>query len=146
MLECGGNLFDAVSLAVKAALWTTQVPLVRSVNVDGNLIEMDVSDELSDCQKLNVQNAPIMVTVCKIGEKIIVDPNAAEEQCSTGSLVVSTSGHRFSTVLQTGMGSLHPTTLLECLKLGYTIGHRLDNALIQTLSEINSKQDVGFLK
>lgn len=65
MLECGGNLFDAVSLAVKAALWNTQVPLIREVDMDGNNINLNVSDNLNDCQKLDVQNAPVMVINCQ---------------------------------------------------------------------------------
>ncbi|XP_072399651.1 exosome complex component RRP42 [Diabrotica undecimpunctata] len=146
ILECGGNLFDAVSLAVKAALWNTQVPLVKNVNIDGNNVEINVSDELYDCKRLDVQNAPIMVTVCKIGEKCIVDPNAAEEQCSVGSVVVAVSGDKFSTVYQTGTGSLHPSTLIESLKLGLSVAQRLDEALWRTLEEVKPDQDIGFLK
>ncbi|KAG5882251.1 hypothetical protein JTB14_014948 [Gonioctena quinquepunctata] len=146
LLECGGNLFDAVSLAVKASLWNTQVPMVRRVNIDGNNVELNVSEDLCDCQRLNVKNAPVMVTVCKIGDKCIVDPNVAEEQCSVGSVVVAVSGDKFSTVLQTGTGSLHPSTLLESLKLGYTVAQRLDTALSETLSQIQPDQDIGFLK
>ncbi|CAH0546206.1 unnamed protein product [Brassicogethes aeneus] len=146
LLECGGNLFDAVSLAVKAALWNAQLPLVKSVHVDGNNIEMDVSEELYDCQKLDIKNAPVMVTVCKIGDYCIVDPNQAEEKCSVGSIVVAVSGDRLSTVLQTGAGSLHPTTLVESMKLGHTVGQRLNQALWEALQQIPEDQDVGFLK
>lgn len=146
ILECGGNLYDAVSLAVKAALWNTQIPLIKKVDVDGNNIELSVSDELYDCNKLDVANAPVMVTVCKIGDKCIVDPNQAEEQCSVGSVVVSLSGNKFSAVLQTGSGSLHSETLIECLKLGHQVGGRLNEALLGTLSKVKPDQDVGFLK
>ncbi|KAJ8919845.1 hypothetical protein NQ315_006374 [Exocentrus adspersus] len=146
LLECGGNLFDAVSLAVKAALWNTQVPLVKQVDIDGNNINLDVSDSLSDCQRMDVEKAPIMVTVCKIGERCVVDPNAAEEKCSVGSVVVAVAGRKISTVLQTGTGSLHPVTLLECLTLGVKIAQRLDTALWDTLRQIKPNQDVGFLK
>lgn len=118
LLEVGGNLFDAVSLAVKSALWNTQIPHVKSINIDGNNVELDVSQELYECDKLDIRNAPLMVTVCKIGEKCIVDPSATEEQCSVGSIVVAVSGDKYSTVLQTGAGSLHPTTLIECLAIG----------------------------
>ncbi|XP_057661974.1 exosome complex component RRP42 [Diorhabda carinulata] len=146
ILECGGNLFDAVSLAVKAALWNTQVPLVKNVNIDGNTVEINVSDELYNCTRLDVQKAPIMVTVCKIGEKCIVDPNAAEEQCSVGSVVVAVSGNKLSTVYQTGTGSLHPTTFLESINLGFRVAQRLDEALWESLDQIKPNQDVGFLK
>lgn len=54
-------MYDAVSIAVKSALWDTKVPLVRSVIIDGNNVDMDVSEELYDCQKLDVIGAPIMV-------------------------------------------------------------------------------------
>lgn len=146
ILECGGNLYDAVSLAVKASLWNTQLPLIKRIDMDGNNIELNVSDELYDCTKIDVSNAPVMVTVCKIGEKCIVDPNLAEEQCAVGSVVVSISGNKFSAVLQTGTGSLHPDTLIECLKLGHEVAGRLNGALLTTLDKIQSHQDVGFLK
>ncbi|KAJ8932182.1 hypothetical protein NQ314_014863 [Rhamnusium bicolor] len=87
-----------------------------------------------------------MVTVCKIGEQCIVDPNVAEEQCSVGAVVVAVSGDKFSTVLQTGTGSLHSSTLLECLKLGLKVAQRLDAGLYETLSHIQPNQDIGFLK
>jgi exosome complex component RRP42 len=148
LLECGGNLYDAVSIAVKTALWDTRIPLVRSVTVDGSNIDMDVSDELHDCQKLDVSGAPIMVTVCKIGEQCIVDPNVAEEQCSVGAVVIAVSRDKFSTVLQTGSGSLHPQTLLESLQMGQKVSHRISEALSEALEEVkkSANQDVGFLR
>ena len=42
ILECGGNLFDAVSLAVKAALFTAVIPNVSVTNVDGGEPELEV--------------------------------------------------------------------------------------------------------
>lgn len=54
-------MYDAVSIAVKAALWDTSIPLVRSVAIDGKDVDMDVSEELSDCKKLDVTGAPVMV-------------------------------------------------------------------------------------
>lgn len=156
-------MYDAVSIAVKAALWDTRIPLVKSVTVDGNNIDMEVSEELHDCQKLDVTGAPIMVkkkphgrffvnlfpqvTVCKIGEQCIVDPSAAEELCSVGALVISVSRNKFSTILQTGSGSLHPQTLLECLQTGHKVAQRLHDALIETLVDIKpSENSVGFLR
>ncbi|XP_060519950.1 exosome complex component RRP42 [Cylas formicarius] len=146
ILECGGNLYDAVSLAVKAALHTTKVPLVKSINVDGNNVDLEVSDSVFDCRQLDVKSAPVMVTVCKIGEHLIVDPSAAEEQCAMTSVVVAISGDKFSTVLQIGAGSLQPVSLIESLKLGHQIALRLDLALTETLNQISYNHDAGFLK
>lgn len=57
-----GNLFDAVSLAVKAALWDTHVPHIRKVDIDGNNVDISVSDNLYECKRLDTNNAPIMVS------------------------------------------------------------------------------------
>ncbi|XP_066147804.1 exosome complex component RRP42 [Euwallacea fornicatus] len=146
ILECGGNLFDAVSLAVKAALYNTQVPKIQAVNVDGDNVEIEVSDNVFDCESLDITNAPVLVTVCKIGECCIVDPSLGEEQCTVGSVVVSVSGDSFSTITSIGTGSLHEETLFECLDLGQKVGIRLNSALMEILSQIPAHQDIGFLK
>jgi len=145
ILECGGNLYDAVSIAVKAAMWNTRIPRVLSVSLDGNKVEMDVSENLHDCQQLDIISAPIMVTVSKIGEHCVVDPSAAEEQCSTAAVVVAVSQGRFTTVLQAGSGSLHPSTLIESLQLGSEVASQLDAALLDILKQVPAQKDVGFL-
>lgn len=164
-MEVGGNVYDAVSLAVKAALSDTLVPHVRSVTIDGNNVDMDVSDELHDCERLNVSGAPVMVnylqnetklprlnmfskqvTVCRIGDHCVIDPNSAEEECSVGALVVAIANGKFTTVLQTGAGSLHPSTLIEALKLGEEVAKELDETLLETLAQIDTNQEAGFLK
>ncbi|KAF5303919.1 hypothetical protein FQA39_LY01704 [Lamprigera yunnana] len=145
LLECGGNLYDAVSVAVKAALWNTEVPRVKSVNLDGNAVEMEVSENIHDCIKLDVISAPVMVTISKIGEHCVVDPSSAEEQCATAAVVVAVSQNMFTTVLQTGSGSLHLSTLRECLTLGLDMSSKLDAALIEVLQSKRNKKQIGFL-
>lgn len=88
ILECGGNVFDAVSLAVKAALFNTRVPLVTAAIMDGGNVDLTLSDDPFDCERLQIENVPILVTICKIGDQCVVDPSAEEELCSSASLVV----------------------------------------------------------
>ncbi|ERL88194.1 exosome complex component RRP42 [Dendroctonus ponderosae] len=146
ILECGGNLFDAVSLAVKAALHITQVPKIKAVNIDGDNVEIEVSDNIIDCDRLNVENLPVLVTVCKIGNHCIVDPSLTEEQCAVGSVVVAVSKECFSTITSIGTGSLHEETLFECLDLGHKVAIKLNQTLMAILVQIQPNQDVGFLK
>ncbi|XP_044754441.1 exosome complex component RRP42 [Coccinella septempunctata] len=146
LLEVGGNLYDAVSIAVKSALWSTQVPKIKALNVDGSNVDIQVLDDIHSCTKLDTPGAPLMVTLCKIGEKCVVDPDVAEEQCSSGAVVVSVSKGNISTILQTGTGSFHPDTLKDCLKLGVNIAEKLETVLLKTLNEIQPNQDIGFLK
>jgi exosome complex RNA-binding protein Rrp42 (RNase PH superfamily) len=67
ILECGGNLFDAVSLAVKAALHNTRVPKVKAASMDGGTVDFQLSDDPFDCCHLDVSAAPCLVTLCKVG-------------------------------------------------------------------------------
>lgn len=91
ILECGGNLFDAVSLAVKAAMFNTRVPKVQAALMDGGTVDLTLSDDPYDCDRLKIESVPLLVTICKIGEHCVVDPSAEEEVCSSASLVVGVS-------------------------------------------------------
>lgn len=87
------------------------------------------------------------MTICKIGEQCVIDPNAAEEQCSVGAIVVAVANGKFAGITQTGSGSLHPSTLTESLKLGKEIAMQLDDVLLDILDGIRKRQDAsGFLK
>ncbi|MFH1065998.1 MAG: exosome complex protein Rrp42 [Nanoarchaeota archaeon] len=75
-----GNLFDASSLAALAALKNTRFPAFNGVKVDYK----NKTDE-----KLQLEKTPIAVTVIKIGNKFIVDPDTEEEKVVDARLTVS---------------------------------------------------------
>nr|CAD7264427.1 unnamed protein product [Timema shepardi] len=114
ILECGGNLFDAVSLAVKAALHNTHIPQVKAALMDGGQVDIHLSDDPFDCWRIDVSTAPLLVTLCKIGDHCVVDPTAEEELCSNASVVVGvTPDGNITSVFKTGAGSFHPQTLVD---------------------------------
>lgn len=59
--------------------------------MDAGEAELIISDDPYDCTRIDIENIPILVTVCKIGDCCVVDPSAEEEECSTASLVVAVS-------------------------------------------------------
>lgn len=61
LLECGGNLFDAVSLAVKAALYNTRIPFVKAAIMDGGNVDLQLSDDPFDSKLLDVGPVPLLV-------------------------------------------------------------------------------------
>ncbi|MHB1908169.1 MAG: exosome complex protein Rrp42 [Nitrososphaerales archaeon] len=72
IINADGNLFDAVSLATVAALLTAKMPKY----------ELQANNEPKKTEEkipLPIQTVPIAVTVAKIGEHLIVDPNSEEE-------------------------------------------------------------------
>ncbi|XP_058837034.1 exosome complex component RRP42 [Topomyia yanbarensis] len=158
ILECGGNLFDAVSLAVKAALFNTKLPKVSSAELDGGSMDIILSDDPYDCERLDIGPAPLLVTVCKIGDHCVVDPSAEEEECSAISVVIGVSYRddqgSITSIRTSGEGSFHADTLNKSIDLGISAGIFLDKALMATLKtdeERNAKplgeKDIfGFMK
>jgi exosome complex component RRP42 len=81
ILSYDGNLFDASSLAALAALMTSE----RSVHKvkEGKI-------ELTDKREpLKLSKLPLSVTITKIGESLIVDPNADEEDVMDARITVT---------------------------------------------------------
>ena len=79
-LNDAGNLFDASSLAALAALKDARFPAFDGEKVDYK--------EKTD-KKLPLEKMPIAVTVIKIGNKFIVDPDTEEEKAIDARLTVS---------------------------------------------------------
>ncbi|XP_065203711.1 exosome complex exonuclease RRP42 [Planococcus citri] len=151
ILECGGNLYDAVSLAVKAALHNLRIPRVTGKYIDGANVDLQLSDDLFDCWKIDVSKAPCLVTLCKIGEFLIVDPTVEEEACSSGSIVVSVTEKGLLTgIVKIGEGSFHQKAICEAVKLACSIGIKLNETIGSSLKleeDLASHKDrCGFLK
>nr|XP_058144795.1 exosome complex component RRP42 isoform X3 [Dasypus novemcinctus] len=118
LLECGGNLFDAISIAVKAALFNTRIPRVRVLEDEEGSKDIELSDDPYDCIRLNVENVPCIVTLCKIGCRHVVDATLQEEACSLASLLVSVTNKGVVTCMRkVGRGSLDPESVFEMMEV-----------------------------
>ncbi|XP_035446120.1 exosome complex component RRP42 [Spodoptera frugiperda] len=170
ILECGGNLCDAVSMAVKAALFNTKLPSVKAALMDGGNIDLQLSDDPYDAKSLDIGTAPLLVTLCKIGDKCVVDPSAEEESCSVISVVVGVTGNpssysteenvsdsakesKFTTIEMVGSGSVAPKTLKDAMNQGMVAAKLLDKALGEALlrerqeTQVKTKKhSYGFLR
>lgn len=72
ILNVDGNLFDATSYAVVAALLTARIPKYE-LSAEGAPIRTDQTIPLP------IQTVPISMTTAKIGEYLILDPTSEEE-------------------------------------------------------------------
>ncbi|XP_076276664.1 exosome complex component RRP42-like isoform X3 [Lasioglossum baleicum] len=151
VLQCGGNLFDAIGAAVKAALYSTEIPKIIAATLDGGEPDIQLSDDAYDCIRLNTSNCPVIVTLCKIGENYVVDPTLEEEICSASNIVMSVlpSG-KISSIVKLGYGSIQPSTFNKMLKMGQNIGLQLNEGIMKALKKekrLGSKKEVfGFLR
>ncbi|KAF6099258.1 exosome component 7 [Phyllostomus discolor] len=123
LLECGGNLFDAISIAVKAALFNTRIPRVRVLEDEEGSKDIELSDDPYDSIRLSVEHVPCIVTLCKIGCRHVVDATLQEEACSLASLLVAvTSKGVVTCVRKVGKGSLDPESIFEMMEgVGLTV-------------------------
>ncbi|KAG8139365.1 putative Exosome complex component RRP42-like protein, partial [Naja naja] len=149
LLECGGNLFDAISIAVKAALFNTRIPKVRVLEDEGGH-EIELSDDPFDCVRLSVYNIPCIVTLSKIGYRHVVDATLQEEACSLASLLISiTSQGVITCIKKVGRGSLDPESVFEMVQTGKRVGKLLHASLQAILDKEESlgtaRKKVGFL-
>jgi len=73
VLDYGGNILDACTLAAVSALYNTKLP---KVEVDGENIKI-LKEEKTDIIPINYP--VVTTTVAKIGKYLVVDPNLDEE-------------------------------------------------------------------
>lgn len=95
VVDYGGNLFDACSFAATAALLSTTSP--RWEMVDDVPTKVDAAEE-----RLPVTTIPVSVTMGRIGDRIIVDPNADEWSCMNARITITTNSDGNICALQKG--------------------------------------------
>ena len=120
-LNDAGNLFDASSLAALAALNVTKYP-----SFDGEKIDYKQKTD----KKLQLEKMPIAVTVIKIGDKFIIDPDTEEEKTIDARLTVSSIEDGTLCALQKG-GDFPLTTedIDKMLDIGIEKGKELRKCL-----------------
>src|SRR5579875_2783271 len=72
ILNVDGNLFDATSYAVVAALLTAKIPKYE-MSPEGQPVKTDQT------MPLPIQTVPISMTIARIGDHLILDPTSEEE-------------------------------------------------------------------
>ncbi len=101
-----GNLFDASSLAAIAALKNMKFPEYKDDAIDYN-------KKTSKC--LELKDTPLSVTVSKIGDKFIVDPDSDEEKVIDARLTVASLSDGTLCAMQ--KGGDYPLTAEDVMKM-----------------------------
>lgn len=111
-----GNLFDASSLAVLAALKDAKFPTLEVTDDKGETKEVSQEDYAKTAEGAHVElnykkpsdkglelrNQPLSVTVLKIDDRYIVDPITEEEGILDARLSVATTEDKTITAMQKG--------------------------------------------
>jgi len=141
ILECGGNLFDALSIGIKSALSDTRIPNLTVIG-EGEEQDFEVSDDPYDSTPIDISNVPLLITLNKIGNRFVVDATPEEEVCSDAHLLISINERgNCCSVQKRGQCGIHPDLLFEMMQIGKNIGTDLNKKLDELLQTIVEVED-----
>jgi exosome complex component RRP42 len=95
VLNVDGNLFDATSYAVVSALASCKLPVFE--------IKDDKVIDTEKTQEPPITTIPVSVTTVKIGDNLLLDPNAEEEACMDARLTITTNSKGSIVAMQKGL-------------------------------------------
>jgi exosome complex component RRP42 len=123
VVDYDGNLFDACSYAATAALLTSKTPKWNWVD------EKAVLDE-GDATQLPVGTIPVSVTMAKIGNHIIVDPNGDEWNSMDARITITSDSDGNICALQKGgSNGFSQDEINQCGEISVRVGAKIREIL-----------------
>ncbi|MCJ8306153.1 MAG: exosome complex protein Rrp42 [Nitrosopumilus sp.] len=123
VVDYDGNLFDACSYAATAALLTSKTPKWNWVD------EKAVLDE-SEPTQLPTSTIPVSVTMAKIGNHIIVDPNGDEWNSMDARITITSDSDGNICALQKGgSNGFSQDEINQCGEISVRVGAKIREIL-----------------
>ncbi|RLE88472.1 MAG: RNA-binding protein [Thermoprotei archaeon] len=122
-IDHDGNLIDASGLAAVAALLTSKIPKV-SVSSNGSLVMEE------ERVPLPIGDAPVFVTIAKIGDTLVVDPCYEEELVMDARITFAIDREGNVCAIQKGgRGSFSADEVVKALDLALALAPELRSKL-----------------
>jgi exosome complex component RRP42 len=83
VVNVDGNLFDATSYAVVAALLGAKLPILE--------MQDDKVVDTGKTREMPITTVPVSITAARIGEYVMTDPSAEEEACMDARITITTN-------------------------------------------------------
>lgn len=146
VFDDGGNIVDAIVMAIYAAISTTLLPLVNRVGIEGQKTSLQVDSDPHHGLCLTNPPLSLSVTLFKVGKHVIVDATKEEEICAQGqlTLAVDTKG-QVGGFQQRGCGSLSTREMQAMIDVARTVSDDLLKALHAALEDPATLSTMGFL-
>ena len=131
VIDFDGNLFDACSYAATAALLTATTPKWSWVDDKPALVEGAET-------ALPTSTIPVSVTMGKIGDHIIVDPNGDEWDSMDARITITTNSDQSICALQKGgSGGFTQEEIIQCGEISVRVGAKIREKLKAIQQESN---------
>lgn len=146
VMDSGGNLFDAISLATRAALYNTMLPKVKVIETTRRgEYELELSDDYEDCIRISVEKVPIFISFNQIGKFFIVDPSTEEELCMGCRITIGINNNGNICAIDQGSGAIKPSILPEITMVAKNIGTKMIKDMDDYLAKCEPKPNQFFL-
>jgi len=118
IMNVDGNLFDAASYAVVAAL--------RTAKMTKYVVENDKVTATTERMPLPVSKTPVSLTIARIGDALVVDPNAEEEASMDARITIATEDDGNVCAGQKGEASFFtPEQVLQAVDTSIRLGKEI---------------------
>jgi exosome complex component RRP42 len=122
IINSDGNLLDATSYAVVAALLTCKLPVF--------IIQGDKVVDTGEIMPPPITTIPISVTAVKIGDSVLLDPIMEEEACMDARLTITTQSDGDFVALQKGYtGPFTATQIMQSAEIARIKGEEIRSKL-----------------
>ncbi|MEK6965306.1 MAG: exosome complex protein Rrp42 [Thermoproteota archaeon] len=126
VVDHDGNLFDACSYATTAAILSCKIPKWEIKNAVPVLVEDHESSP-------PITTIPVSITMGRIGEHILVDPNAEEWECIDARITITTNSDGNICALQKGgRDGFTVEQLSKCADIAISAATKIRERLKQT--------------
>ena len=126
VIDHDGNLFDACSYASTAAILSCKVPKWEMKDDLPSLVEGQESDA-------PITTIPVSVTMGRIGDYIIVDPNSDEWACLDARITITTNSDGNICALQKGgSDGFTAEQLVKCSEISISVGTKIREIIKQS--------------
>ncbi len=114
-----GNLFDACSYSSTAAILNCKIPKWEMKDDVPTLVEGETSDP-------PITTIPVSITMARIGEHILVDPDADEWACMDARITITTNSDGNICALQKGgSDGFTPEQIMKCSETAISLGSKI---------------------
>ncbi len=126
VMNVDGNLFDATSYAVVAALRTSKMKKY--------VVKDDKVEATDEVVPVKVEKTPVSVTLARIGDRLVVDPNAEEEASMDMRVTITTDDDGNVVASQKGEAStIRPAQVLEAVDTSIKVGNGIRKLILEAV-------------
>ncbi len=125
IMNVDGNLFDATSYAVVSAL--------RTAKMKKYVVKDDKAEATEEMVPVPVERTPVSVTLARIGDRLVVDPNTEEEASMDMRITITTDDDGNICASQKGEAStISPAQVLEAADTSIRVGKQIRAQIMES--------------